>query len=234
MSTDLQIEANRRNSRKSTGPRSVAGKATSSLNSLNSGIYAEAEIIHDENAPDLEALVADYHHRFQPDSPDKRCLIDILVHSEWILRRLRRAEGQLWERNVEVSASSYKENTFELARALNHDASKVFARLQHRLTATQRNYERALKDLKRLQPDPPPEIPTAKIEPVSAPPDPQIGFVPSIVAKSIVPSPLPPASAHIFNPSQIRQASPSPISHCPAYREPLVHWYLPPQIKQIA
>ena len=62
MSSPLQIEANRRNSQKSTGPRTVAGKAASTLNlnSLKSGIYAEAEVIADESAADLQALVAAY------------------------------------------------------------------------------------------------------------------------------------------------------------------------------
>ena len=45
MATEKQIEANRRNAAKSTGPRSPEGKARSSMNALKSGVDAEAEII---------------------------------------------------------------------------------------------------------------------------------------------------------------------------------------------
>ena len=95
MSSQLQIEANRRNSQKSTGPRTTAGKATSSHNALGSGIYAESETIRDENASDLEALAASYFGRFHPGVPEQRAFVDVLVHSEWTLRRLRRAEVPL-------------------------------------------------------------------------------------------------------------------------------------------
>ena len=181
MSSQIQIEANRRNSRKSTGPRSAAGKATSSQNALGSGIYAESETIRDENASDLQSLAAAYATRFHPEPPDQRCLVDILVHSEWTLRRLRRAEAQLWEQNTDWSEPTIDENLHPLGRALNYDGSKVFARLQHRITATQRNYERALKELQRLQSDGPSTPPPAQPHPLPAPhpaPTP-IGFVSS-------------------------------------------------------
>lgn len=187
----LQIEASRRNSQKSTGPRTPAGKAISSLNSTTSGIYAESEIVNDENAADLDALSGGYVDRFHPDAPEQRCLIDILVHSEWTLRRLRRAEAQLWDLNVTRSAPGYgNENIHPLGRALSYDSGKVFARLQHRITATQRNYERALKELQQLQADRPAPQPPAQVEPAPAiqPVSVPLGFVSS-------PKPSPPPAA---------------------------------------
>jgi len=213
MSSQLQIEANRRNSQKSTGPRSAAGKTISSQNALGSGIFAESETIRDENASDLEALAASYYDRFRPAAPEQRCLVDILVHSEWTLRRLRRAEAQLWEQNADWSQPSIAENLHPLGRTLNYDGSKVFARLQHRITATQRNFERALKDLQRLQTQPPAELPTPKREPASASapvsaPAAQIGFV-----SSPHPHPSPTQPAAIFPPTS---AQPQPLPAPPA------------------
>jgi hypothetical protein len=40
MATPAQIEANRRNARKSTGPKTAAGKAASSRNALTHGLTA--------------------------------------------------------------------------------------------------------------------------------------------------------------------------------------------------
>ena len=49
MSSLRQIEANRLNSQKSTGPRSAEGKAAASMNALKSGIDAQSNIIRGEN-----------------------------------------------------------------------------------------------------------------------------------------------------------------------------------------
>src|SRR5947199_58583 len=51
MATQAQIDANRRNSQKSTGPATDAGKLASSLNALKTGLYAES----------LTALDSAYH-----------------------------------------------------------------------------------------------------------------------------------------------------------------------------
>ena len=44
MATDAQIQANRNNATRSTGPRSEAGKVTSTQNSLKHGGYATSSI----------------------------------------------------------------------------------------------------------------------------------------------------------------------------------------------
>jgi len=174
MSTDIQILANRRNSQKSTGPRSEAGKLTSSQNACITGIYSEAEIIRDESREDLDALASHYHSHYQPLGPVEGALVDILIHSEWMLRRFRRAEAQLWELNADALPDQYPSgDEMKLAQAIDIDDSRVFSRLQRRIDSTQRNYQRAFKDLTQLQA----ARPVPKIEPASetAP----IGFVPS-------------------------------------------------------
>src|SRR5581483_10830012 len=49
MSTLRQIEANRRNSQLSTGPRTPEGKAVSRFNALKSGVNAKAQVIPGED-----------------------------------------------------------------------------------------------------------------------------------------------------------------------------------------
>src|SRR5947209_5648951 len=96
MATLRQIEANRRNSQFSTGPRSDAGKSASSLNALKSAIHAESLIIPGENPDELAALNQAFHDRFQPIAPEEFALVDRLSHDEWLTRRLRRTEALLW------------------------------------------------------------------------------------------------------------------------------------------
>ena len=171
MSSQLQIDANRRNSQKSTGPRTVAGKAASSQNALGSGLYAQSQIIIGERQSDFEDLAAAFHSRYQPDSPDQQALLDIAIHSEWILRRLRSAETGLWD--YYIDDHDYGADTTGLGRAFDCN-DKTFARLQRRLDSLQRNFQRALKELARLQADRPAAPP-----PAEPPAQPQIGFVSS-------------------------------------------------------
>jgi hypothetical protein len=191
MSSDLKIETNRQNSQHSTGPRTDAGKAISSRNHLQSGIYSQSEVIRDENPADLQALTAEYHDRFQPDRPELRFLVDTLVRSEWILRRLARAEAQLWEKYIVDTQSSFHENLHDLGRAVNCGDSKVLARLQVRVNATHRNYERSLKELMRLGPEPAAAVPQPEPAPEPKPVamETAIGFVPpaSGIAETAVP-----------------------------------------------
>jgi hypothetical protein len=96
MSSQRQIEANRRNAQKSTGPTSVTGKAASSMNALKTGIYAQSLILPSENLADLEQLIDEWYQRYNPTTPEVRSLVDDLIYGEWIKRRLRAAETQIW------------------------------------------------------------------------------------------------------------------------------------------
>ena len=54
MSTTAQIKANRQNSKKSTGPQTVEGKATVSQNAVKHGLFTDS-VIKGENQADYEA-----------------------------------------------------------------------------------------------------------------------------------------------------------------------------------
>jgi hypothetical protein len=56
MSTFRQIEANRRNALKSTGPKTLAGKEQSRCNAVRHGLTAETVIGALEDAEDYKAL----------------------------------------------------------------------------------------------------------------------------------------------------------------------------------
>ena len=152
MATLRQIEANRRNAQLSTGPRSVEGKAASRLNALKTGIDAKTNVIRGEDPAALEALTAEYFERWRPTTPEARALVDSLISNEWILRRLRRAEADLWNYRLLDLSSGGSENNHMLGK-VTHYGGEIFTRLQRRLDSVERNYHRALKELQRLQSD---------------------------------------------------------------------------------
>ena len=96
MSTLRQIEANRRNAQKSTGPTSATGKAASSMNALKTGIHAKSLVLPSEKLADLEQLIDEYYQSHNPTTPEARSLVDDLIYGEWLKRRLRAAETQIW------------------------------------------------------------------------------------------------------------------------------------------
>ena len=188
MSTLRQIEANRRNAQKSTGPTSVTGKAASSMNALKTGIHAESLVLPTENLAELDQLTEDYYQHHHPATPDTRALVDDLIYCEWMLRRLRVAESQAWQYQ---SDDKYRDpQKYPLGQsATNH--STTFTKLQYRLDATRRARVRALQALEKLKaeaeaapaPAPPVEPDPPALDPPSLPPSPQttspqIGFVP--------------------------------------------------------
>jgi hypothetical protein len=197
MATDKQIEANRLNAKKSTGPRSVAGKAVSSMNALQSGIDAESNIIPGEDSGDLDALTRDYLEQFRPATVQERQCVDILVRADWQLRRLGRADAAIWKFQMD---SVFRLNEVAPLGQAFCRGEKSFTRLQRRTDAAERSYSRALHELERLQaarprPSPPPQAAEAPA------PSPQIGFVPqtaSPVPLTAAPEPLPPENRSAF------------------------------------
>jgi len=133
MATPAQIEANRRNARKSTGPSSAAGKAVSRFNRLQTGIHAESQVIPGEDPAELEALTANYREQFQPATPLEVFLVDAIVTSDWQLRRLRKIEARLW--------------AHELNGPVDEPLGPALTRLHRRIDAAERSYYRALKEL---------------------------------------------------------------------------------------
>ena len=120
MASQKQTEANRLNSQNSTGPRSPEGKSASRMNALKSGIDAKSQVIRGEKAANLETLKTEYHDRFHPTTPEQRMLVDTLIDCEWLLRRFRAIETQLWERVVDIHDITlghiFSEHTDEFTR----------------------------------------------------------------------------------------------------------------------
>src|ERR1700726_2133338 len=119
MPTQAQLNANRLNAQKSTGPTSPEGKAASSLNALKSGIHARSQIIPGEDPAELEALTQEFLLHFHPADPNQRSLVDTLIATEWTQGRVRRIEGQLWNFRIKC-LSGYDNHNFPLGDAYQH------------------------------------------------------------------------------------------------------------------
>ena len=147
MATPAQIAANRANAQKSTGPRSAEGKSASRFNALKHGIDAASIVIPGEDPADYDALVADYHRDFRPESPSETFHVDTMLRADWQKRRLQRVEADLHRTLLTETPGA------SLAAALLSDspAAKLLTRVQRQIAAFERTWYRANTELRRAR-----------------------------------------------------------------------------------
>src|ERR1035441_2269350 len=80
--TEAQINANRENAKKSTGPRTAEGKAASSRNRFLHGLRANKHILLDEDPEEFLFLLNDLFDRFQPAGDGEEKLVLRIARSE--------------------------------------------------------------------------------------------------------------------------------------------------------
>ncbi len=103
--TARQRVANRRNSLKSTGPRTATGKRNASRNALRHGLFAKSseETFRQlgEDPADFQALVDSLRGTFRPEDGFEEMLVEDMAVCRWRLNRLLRAESaiQVWDKH---------------------------------------------------------------------------------------------------------------------------------------
>jgi hypothetical protein len=106
--TEAQIDANRRNAQKSTGPRTPEGRAASSRNRLLHGLRANKHILLDEDPDEFLILLKDLHDRFRPVGDGEEELVMRIASGQWRLHRTLPMEAGIYrERLQAVAAEDY-------------------------------------------------------------------------------------------------------------------------------
>jgi hypothetical protein len=179
MATLKQFEANRRNSQRSTGPKTSQGKAAVSMNALRHGLRARTVVLPGENREEFNQLCNDLEVEWHPQSKTEQFYVEQMAVSQWKLTRMEVVEVNIFK---DTDAPSKQ--------------LPMLDRLWQAECRLERSYSRAQHELERLQKsrrsaDPAPE------EPAPAPvPDPQPA------APACTPSATP--SPSLEPPSEIR------------------------------
>ncbi|MGD1088346.1 MAG: hypothetical protein ABR955_06425 [Verrucomicrobiota bacterium] len=92
-----QIEANRRNAQKSTGPKTPNGQAVSKMNALKHGLLSKVVLVRGiyarESKREFHVLQARFRAHLNPVGPVEEMLVDQIVTAHWRLRRVLKAES---------------------------------------------------------------------------------------------------------------------------------------------
>jgi hypothetical protein len=149
-----RLAANRRNSTRSTGPRSVAGRAASSQNATCHGLLSRRPLLADENPAEYELVSTRLLEALAPASAMEEIIVDDIVGAVWRLRRLQRVETALY--TVGSSAPVLEalrrcgETDAAVGVAFSSQAAS-FAVLSRYEVALAGRLRRSLADLERLQ-----------------------------------------------------------------------------------
>jgi len=178
--TEAQINANRENAKKSTGPRTAAGKEASSRNGLKHGLCAAKHLLPGEDPEDFLALVNDLFDTFRPVGEGEEKLVLRIAADQWRLDRVFPMEAGIFrDRFYDVAAkdksrqknyATEKKHAEEdgkpvplpptppdegdlLARAFNADCAgpNSFTKLARYETSIERSIDRCLRQLKAFQ-----------------------------------------------------------------------------------
>jgi hypothetical protein len=119
MPTEAQINANRLNALKSTGPRTAQGKAVASQNSIKHGLLAERDVITSESQDDFDLYRKQIIDELKPVSPMESVLAERIITLSWRLKRAGRFQNQAIDTlNADHTNNPFKKLTQSLLRSV--------------------------------------------------------------------------------------------------------------------
>ena len=127
MATLKQINANRRNAKKSTGPKTPEGKERVRFNALVHGSRAESVVTCNEDPAQLQQRIDDLMSCWKPQDEMEKSFVEQIAVNQWKLARLDRAEALLYESGLDpvVLALSLHRIGLTQARMLRSISSTV-------------------------------------------------------------------------------------------------------------
>jgi hypothetical protein len=107
VTTPNRIAANARNAQHSTGPKSVEGKRTSSMNALKHGLTAKMAVLPNEKPEEFDDRLVEWLDFYQPPDPAQAAVIERAVASKWKLDRCTRVETERLSEKVRHAEAQY-------------------------------------------------------------------------------------------------------------------------------
>jgi hypothetical protein len=118
MASRKQIQANRQNALKSTGPKTPEGKDTARLNATKHGLLSQ-EVLPGEDEEARKELAERLRAELLPVGEMESLLVERIIDATWRLRRLSRVEAGIftWElyeelaQRAQAEAQTYERST---------------------------------------------------------------------------------------------------------------------------
>jgi hypothetical protein len=156
MSSPAQIAANQANAQLSTGPKSPAGKAKSSLNAVSTGLTGRTVLLSSEDAKIYSDHLANFFVRFDPQTPEEEELVQDLAQTKWRLNRVPQLEEDIYALGFVTFASLFEDQPDQIRPGLIRAHTfitygKRFDNLHLQESRLNRRYSTLLKQLSEIQ-----------------------------------------------------------------------------------
>ena len=153
MTSELQIEANRRNARLSTGPRTKRGRRVSRMNALRHGLTAQHVTVFDETEEDFRRFHRQLMRVLRPKGAMEAQLSERAIVCAWRLRRVYRIETGMFSKARKSWAPGGPTMATDLDTVYTRLSSQRddLAKLSRYEASIERSLRRALLDLERWQ-----------------------------------------------------------------------------------
>ena len=139
MSTLKQIEANRRNSLQSTGPKTIEGKAKVSRNAYVHGLRSRTLLLGEEDPAEFQQLADELAAEWQPQTCTERMLVEQIAIGYYKLAAMEESECDI------LTRESYQ------VRTLIADQLLIINRIAQYQTRIENSCLRAMRELRQLQ-----------------------------------------------------------------------------------
>ncbi len=106
MATKAQINANRKNSQKSTGPKTIEGKKAVAKNALKHGLFTNEAVIAGENLEDYNTLREKTLDELSPVGNMETILAERIVSLTWRLKRVERFQSIVIDAMIDKKLNS--------------------------------------------------------------------------------------------------------------------------------
>jgi hypothetical protein len=150
-----QLEANRMNALKSTGPKTQDGKAIVALNPIKHGLLSKEILLQDEDETSLVDLGKKLRYDLAPAGEMEILLVDRIISAAWRLRRILKIEQQLLDKNMPTTMPTRKKNPlpedpYKLWKSVQYNFGNI-QNIQRYESHIERGMYKALHELQRLQ-----------------------------------------------------------------------------------
>ena len=152
-----RLTANRANAQLSTGPRTDAGKAKSSLNAVKTGLTGRTVLLSSEDVAAYEAHIERFRREWEPVGDCEIHLVQSLADTQWRLDRIPNLEAGLFALGRLRDADLFADEKDGQVRRAMLDAhilitdAKHFKNLHLQESRLSRRYQQDAKELKELQ-----------------------------------------------------------------------------------
>jgi hypothetical protein len=131
MATKRQIDANRRNAAKSTGPRTSQGKASMRMNALQHGLRAGTVVLPCESQDDFDRLLAGLNEVYELQTLPEQLLVEQMAVSNWKLVRTQCIETSLFLKGpLSVAQIAFFDRLIQIQARLERASFKAYQELE--------------------------------------------------------------------------------------------------------